>query len=70
MLTAFGSLSRKSRTLGKRLMEGESLEDLLREKTVEGVPTGQVAVAYAQKCGIDAPFFTVIYQAAQWRSDA
>ena len=61
MLTAFGSLSR-NRTLGKRLMEGENLEDLLREKTVEGVPTAQVAVAYAQKCGIEAPFFTVIYQ--------
>lgn len=61
MLTAFGSLSR-NRTLGKRLMEGESLEDLLHEKTVEGVPTAQVAVAYAQKCGIEAPCFTVIYQ--------
>lgn len=61
MLTAFGSLSR-NRTLGKRLMEGEVLEDLLLEKTVEGVPTAQVAVAYAEKCGIEAPCFTVIYQ--------
>jgi glycerol-3-phosphate dehydrogenase (NAD+) len=59
MLTAFGSLSR-NRTLGKRIMEGETLEDLMREKTVEGVPTAQVAVAYAKKCGIEAPFFDAI----------
>lgn len=59
MLTAFGSLSR-NRTLGKRLMEGEKLEDLLRENTVEGVPTAAVAVAYAEMCGIEAPFFVAI----------
>lgn len=59
MLTAFGSLSR-NRTLGQRLMKGEKLEDLLKEKTVEGVPTASVAVAYAQKCGLDAPFFDAI----------
>lgn len=59
MLTAFGSLSR-NRTLGKRIMEGEKLEDIMREKTVEGVPTAQVAVAYAKKCGLEAPFFDAI----------
>jgi glycerol-3-phosphate dehydrogenase (NAD+) len=61
MLTAFGSLSR-NRTLGKRLMEGEKLDDLLKEKTVEGVPTAKVAVAYAKQCGLDTPFFEAIHK--------
>eukprot|EP00934_Nitzschia_sp_Nitz4_P003061 Nitzschia sp. Nitz4//scaffold32_size149145//51409//52455//NITZ4_002874-RA/size149145-processed-gene-0.92-mRNA-1//1//CDS//3329548054//3051//frame0 len=61
MLTAFGSLSR-NRTLGQRLMQGEKLEDLLKEKTVEGVPTAEVAVLYAQKCGLDTPFFEAIHK--------
>jgi len=61
MLTAFGSRSR-NRTLGQRLMKGEALDDLLREKTVEGVPTAKVAVAYAEKCGLDTPFFEAIHK--------
>ena len=59
MLTAFGSLSR-NRTLGQRLMKGEKLEDLLKENTVEGVPTAEVAVIYSKKCGLDTPLFDAI----------
>lgn len=59
MLTAFGSLSR-NRSLGQRLVQGEKLEDLLKEKTVEGVPTAQVAVLYAKRCGLETPFFDAI----------
>ena len=59
MLTAFGSLSR-NRTLGQRLMKGEKLEDLLKENTVEGVPTAEVAVIYSKKCGLDTPIFDAI----------
>ncbi len=59
MLTAFGSLSR-NRALGQRLMKGEKLDDLLRETTVEGVPTAKVAVIYAKRCGLDTPFFDAI----------
>lgn len=59
MLTAFGSLSR-NRTLGQRLVKGEKLEDLLKENTVEGVPTAEVAVIYSKKCGLDTPIFDAI----------
>jgi len=38
------------------------LEDLLKEKTVEGVRTAKVAVAYAKKCGLKAPFFEAIHK--------
>lgn len=61
MLTAFGSLSR-NRTLGQKLMQGAKLEDLTREKTVEGVPTAEVAVVYARKCGLETPFFDAIHK--------
>lgn len=59
MLTAFGSLSR-NRTLGQRLMKGEKLEDLLKESTVEGVPTAEVAAIYSNKCGLETPIFDTI----------
>jgi glycerol-3-phosphate dehydrogenase (NAD+) len=59
MLTAFGSLSR-NRTFGLRLIRGEKAEDLLRETTVEGVPTAEVAVYFAEQCGLDLPIFRTV----------
>ncbi|RLN93177.1 hypothetical protein BBJ28_00009581 [Nothophytophthora sp. Chile5] len=59
MLTAFGSLSR-NRTFGLRLIQGEKPEDLLRETTVEGVPTAEVAVYFAEQCGLDLPIFRTV----------
>ncbi|KAL4169149.1 hypothetical protein KRP22_010074 [Phytophthora ramorum] len=59
MLTAFGSLSR-NRTFGVRLIQGEKAEDLLRETTVEGVPTAEVAVYFAEQCGLDLPIFRTV----------
>lgn len=59
ILTAFGSLSR-NRTLGIRLSKGEKMEDILKEMTVEGVPTAVVAVEFAQRCGLDMPIFSAV----------
>jgi glycerol-3-phosphate dehydrogenase (NAD+) len=56
MLTAFGNLSR-NRTCGMRLVKGEKLTDILKDMTVEGVPTAAVAVYYADQCGLDCPLF-------------
>jgi len=56
MLTAFGSLSR-NRSLGMRLVKGERLEDITATMTVEGVPTAEVAVYYADICGLELPLF-------------
>lgn len=60
MLTAFGSLSR-NRSCGIRLVAGERLEDILSTMTVEGVPTAQVAVHYADMCGLDLPLFSTVH---------
>eukprot|EP01036_Dinobryon_divergens_P030682 gene30682-39962_t len=48
ILTAFGDLSR-NRTLGIRMTRGESLEDVTKEVTVEGVPTSFVAIDFANR---------------------
>jgi glycerol-3-phosphate dehydrogenase (NAD+) len=60
MLTAFGDLSR-NRTCGKRFAQGESIENILRSATVEGVPTAEVAVVLMQQCGLDLPIFTLVH---------
>jgi glycerol-3-phosphate dehydrogenase len=39
---------------------GEKLIDLLKTTTVEGVPTAQVAVYFADKCGLDLPIFRAV----------
>jgi len=59
MLTAFGSLSR-NRTTGIRLAKGESLSDITKGMTVEGVPTAAVALHYANQCGLDLPIFSAV----------
>merc|ERR1711862_580305 len=60
MLTAFGELSR-NRSFGKRLMKGENAKDILKDYTVEGVPTAEVAVYFAHQCGLDLPIFKAIH---------
>lgn len=59
MLTAFGSLSR-NRSCGLRIIKGERVEDILKETTVEGVPTAEVAVHFAEQCGLDLPIFRAV----------
>eukprot|EP01039_Chlorochromonas_danica_P008444 gene8444-9310_t len=59
ILTAFGSLSR-NRKLGIRMSKGEKVEDVTQEMTVEGVPTAQVAVEFARRCGLDLPIFNAV----------
>ena len=59
MLTAFGEMSR-NRTLGRRLVQGETLELLTAEMTVEGVPTAQVAVHLGDRCGLELPIFRAV----------
>jgi glycerol-3-phosphate dehydrogenase len=44
MLTCFSSQSRNQRC-GQRLIKGESIEDIQRNFTVEGVATADVAIA-------------------------
>jgi glycerol-3-phosphate dehydrogenase (NAD+) len=59
MLTAFGNLSR-NRSLGIRVAQGESVEEICKDYTVEGVPTAKVAVYYAEACGLDLPLFRTV----------
>lgn len=59
MLTAFGNLSR-NRNCGLRLIKGDKLEDILKDYTVEGVPTAEVAVIFADACGLDLPIFRAV----------
>ena len=59
MLTAFGSLSR-NRKFGSRLMKGEKIQDILKDFTVEGVPTAEVAVYFADQCGLELPLFQAV----------
>jgi glycerol-3-phosphate dehydrogenase (NAD+) len=59
MLTCFSSQSRNQRC-GQRLVKGESIEDIRKDYTVEGVPTAEVAVAYADMCGLECPLFRAV----------
>ncbi|ETV75491.1 hypothetical protein H257_10323 [Aphanomyces astaci] len=69
MLTAFGSLSR-NRTCGIRLIKGESMQDIMKDATVEGVPTAEVAVYFADQCGLDLPIFRTVNDMIQGRVNA
>ena len=44
-------------------MQGEKVEDILKDYTVEGVPTAEVAVYFAYECGLDLPIFKAINKA-------
>ena len=59
MLTAFGELSR-NRLLGERLAKGERIEDITKTHTVEGIATAEVAVHFANKCGLELPIFRTV----------
>jgi len=58
-LTSFGALSR-NRTTGIRLAKGDALADICATSTVEGVPTAEVAVHFADMCGLELPLFRAI----------
>lgn len=60
MLTCFSSQSRNQRC-GQRLIKGDLLEDIQKDMTVEGVPTAEVAVAYADLCGLELPIFRTVH---------
>ena len=36
------------------------MENILKEFTVEGIPTAEVAVAFADQCGLDLPIFQTV----------
>eukprot|EP00927_Polykrikos_kofoidii_P078701 TRINITY_DN75514_c0_g1_i1.p1 TRINITY_DN75514_c0_g1~~TRINITY_DN75514_c0_g1_i1.p1 ORF type:complete len:363 (+),score=48.10 TRINITY_DN75514_c0_g1_i1:58-1146(+) len=59
MLTAFGELSR-NRACGVRLSKGETIEDICKTTTVEGVPTAGVAMNFAYKCNLELPIFEAV----------
>jgi glycerol-3-phosphate dehydrogenase (NAD+) len=42
------------------MTQGETIEDVLKTMTVEGVPTAVVAVEFADKCGLDMPIFRAV----------
>lgn len=60
MLTCFSSQSRNQRC-GQRLMKGDAISDIIKDFTVEGVPTADVAVAYADMCGLECPIFRTVH---------
>lgn len=60
MLTCFSSQSRNQRC-GQRLMKGEGVKDIEKDFTVEGVATADVAVAYADMCGLACPIFRTVH---------
>mmetsp|Transcript_12817 Transcript_12817/g.18390 ORF Transcript_12817/g.18390 Transcript_12817/m.18390 type:complete len:430 (+) Transcript_12817:175-1464(+) len=60
MLTCFSSQSRNQRC-GQRLMKGETVEDIQKEYTVEGIPTADVAIIYGDMCGLELPIFRCVH---------
>ena len=60
MLTCFSSQSRNQRC-GQRLVKGDTIEQITKDYTVEGVPTADVAVAYADMCGLECPIFRTVH---------
>ena len=60
MLTCFSVQSRNQRA-GARLMTGETVEEIQKEMTVEGIATCDVAVYYADMCGLELPIFRCVH---------
>jgi glycerol-3-phosphate dehydrogenase len=48
---------------GRRLIEGESIEDIQKDFTVveQGVPTADVAVVNAEMCGLELPLLSAVH---------
>lgn len=42
------------------MSRGESLEKIMGEMTVEGVPTAEVAVYFADSCNLELPIFRLV----------
>jgi glycerol-3-phosphate dehydrogenase (NAD+) len=42
-------------------MKGEAIEDIQKDFTVEGVATADVAIAYADLCGLELPLFEAVH---------
>jgi len=59
MLTAFGELSR-NRSCGMRLSQGETVADITKDSTVEGIPTAEVAMHFAKMCNLELPIFAAV----------
>eukprot|EP00970_Alexandrium_tamarense_P018808 scaffold13499_cov207-Alexandrium_tamarense.AAC.8 len=60
MLTCFSSQSRNQRC-GQRLIKGEKVEDIQKNCTVEGIATADVAIVYADMCGLELPIFRCVH---------
>lgn len=60
MLTCFSSQSRNQRC-GQRLMKGETVEEIQKNCTVEGIATADVAIVYADMCGLELPIFRCVH---------
>jgi len=70
MLTCFGSLSR-NRTVGKRLGQGEKIQDILAsmKEVAEGVATTPAAVKLAEKYNLDLPIVKAVAQVLEGTLD-
>lgn len=60
MLTCFSPQSRNQRC-GQRLIHGERVEDIQKNTTVEGIATADVAIVYADMCGLELPIFRCVH---------
>jgi glycerol-3-phosphate dehydrogenase (NAD+) len=60
MLTCFSAQSRNQRC-GQRLIKGEKVEDIQKNTTVEGIATADVAILYADMCGLELPIFRCVH---------
>eukprot|EP00804_Cyclotella_cryptica_P011514 CCRYP_019877-RA/>CCRYP_019877-RA protein AED:0.03 eAED:0.03 QI:297/1/1/1/1/1/2/364/372 len=60
MLTCFSAQSRNQRC-GQRLINGEKVEDIQKNTTVEGIATADVAILYADMCGLELPIFRCVH---------
>ncbi|KAL3784270.1 hypothetical protein ACHAWO_001226 [Cyclotella atomus] len=60
MLTCFSPQSRNQRC-GQRLIHGERVEDIQNNTTVEGIATADVAIVYADMCGLELPIFRCVH---------
>ena len=71
MLTCFGALSR-NRTVGKRLGQGEKLEDILASmnEVAEGVATSAAAVQLAAKYELDLPIIKAVAEVLAGKQNA
>jgi glycerol-3-phosphate dehydrogenase (NAD+) len=60
MLTCFSSQSCNERCR-QRLMRGETVEDVQKNCTVEGIATADVAIEYADMCGLELPMLRCVH---------